>query len=482
MGKKKSASVPVPAAPAGESRDFWGAVVQSVKSANRQIAQHNREHGLDSADVRIKVTRFVRKRAEMMRKLAEGCRTFGDVRRKLARRYAAFRRKIVRLSAMPPSMDRLKRTLDAISEALLVSCRHQDLSVGFTPELAKAVAMLADRPKTPKARRLKDSDFLFSDREVVRIVKMFIGLRPALNAVCTEIHIPEPPAVPNLAPAWKSLLNEPDASDFAAYLFDMVGPGKWRYRGEMFGSLSDYLAFEADVFALRGMLDTMPIEMMLNTMGGETAIEGMLAFLPIFNNSMKNGIPEEMLVRGKDFISSLSFHDGREAPTERSSSDGDARAVHVETAKSPAAPGDGEPCKVETYGRFRVERRKGSLVVEDTAVAGKPYRIGRPDCTAARTALKLIRDYAAGNRQTARSRREWVGAFQAGRGDATRFYRDQVFKLPKWNGEKGRYMDGQFCGLWRIWTDEEMAMPERKRVESFKKEFPHGFGGGSQSA
>ena len=111
------------------------------------------------------------------------------------------------------------------------------------------------------------------------------------------------------------------------------------------------------------------------------------------------------------------------------------------TAPNPV-PQEGRP---EIFGRFRLYRTQSSITVEDTQ-NGKRYKIGRPGGNAAKAVMTLIRDYAAGNRQVHDSSREWKGAFQPGRGDATRFKEDQIFMLPKWNVEKQRYLNGQYCG------------------------------------
>lgn len=133
----------------------------------------------------------------------------------------------------------------------------------------------------------------------------------------------------------------------------------------------------------------------------------------------------------------------------------------------------GEKCRVETFGRFRLYRTPSCITVEDTQ-NGKQYKIGRPGGNAAKAVMTLIRDYAAGNRQVHDSSREWKGAFQPGRGDATRFKEEQIFMLPKWNVEKQRYLNGQYCGKWRLWTDEEMKLDPEERLANYKAEFPHG--------
>ena len=136
------------------------------------------------------------------------------------------------------------------------------------------------------------------------------------------------------------------------------------------------------------------------------------------------------------------------------------------------ADGD-KKCRSEKLERFMVYRYDDRIIVEDTQI-GKQYGIGRPGGNAAKAVMTLIRDYAAGNRQVHDSSREWKGALQPGRGDATRFKEEQIFMLPKWSAEKQRYLNGQYCGKWRLWTDEEMKLPVAKRLANYKAEFPHG--------
>lgn len=130
--------------------------------------------------------------------------------------------------------------------------------------------------------------------------------------------------------------------------------------------------------------------------------------------------------------------------------------------------------RVETKGRFRISRYDDRIVVEDTQ-NGLSYTITRPGGNAAKAIMTLIRDYAAGNRQLHDSSRAWVGAFQSGRGDATRFHKEQIFMLPKWCVEKQRYLDRQYYGKWRLWTDAEMKLAPAKRLAKHKTEFPKGY-------
>ena len=134
----------------------------------------------------------------------------------------------------------------------------------------------------------------------------------------------------------------------------------------------------------------------------------------------------------------------------------------------------GRPSRVETFGRFTVRRYEGRIVVKDTKNS-KTYVIAKPTGNAAKAVMTLIRDYAAGNRQLHDSSRAWVGAFQSGRGDATRFREEQIFMLPKWSEEKQRYLDKQYCGKWRLWTDDEMKLKLAKRLANHKAEFPKGY-------
>ena len=39
--------------------------------------------------------------------------------------------------------------------------------------------------------------------------------------------------------------------------------------------------------------------------------------------------------------------------------------------------------------------------------------------------------------------------------------------LPKWSAEKQRYLNGQYCGKWRLWTDDEMKLPVAKRLANY---------------
>ena len=150
------------------------------------------------------------------------------------------------------------------------------------------------------------------------------------------------------------------------------------------------------------------------------------------------------------------------------------KSEDVSPKKNVCDDNDGQ-CRTETFGRFKVCRQEGRMAVEDTQNK-KRYEIGRLDSNAAKAVLTLIRDYAAGNKQVHDSSRKWIGAFQPGRGGATEFYSDQVFKLPKWSIDKGRYLKGQqYCGRWRLWTDEEMALSAAKRLEGHKAEFPRGY-------
>ena len=145
-------------------------------------------------------------------------------------------------------------------------------------------------------------------------------------------------------------------------------------------------------------------------------------------------------------------------------------------APSPSSPSvrDESPMRKETIGRFVVERSDTMMRVKDTQI-GERYEIGRPNGNAAKAIMVLIRDYAAGNRQLHDSSRKWVGAFQSGRGDASHFREEQIFMLPKWSAEKQRYVNGQYCGKWRLWTDDEMKLSPAKRLAKHKAEFPNGY-------
>lgn len=150
-----------------------------------------------------------------------------------------------------------------------------------------------------------------------------------------------------------------------------------------------------------------------------------------------------------------------------------------EAPKNDAEKSDDEarPLRTEQYHRFKVKWFESGLMVTDTEnFPTKPYFITPVDGNAAKAALALIRDYDAGNEQTHKSSRRWIGAFQSGRGDATRFRDDQIFKFPKWSAEKGRFLPNQYDGRWRLWTDDEMQLTEEKRLANFKAAHPRGYG------
>ena len=131
------------------------------------------------------------------------------------------------------------------------------------------------------------------------------------------------------------------------------------------------------------------------------------------------------------------------------------------------------PIKSREYGRFTVAEYTSTVVIADCTPGKAPYRF-RKSGWAYKGALELVKRYAAGMEQLYKSNAKLRGAFQKGRGDAERFRREQVFKLPRWNEEMQRYMDNQYDGRWRLWTDDEILLPERKRVAAFKRKHPRG--------
>ena len=140
---------------------------------------------------------------------------------------------------------------------------------------------------------------------------------------------------------------------------------------------------------------------------------------------------------------------------------------------------DEAPVRVKEYRRFLVEEYSSAIVVIDNTPGKrkKSYRF-RLNSWAHKAALKLIKYYDAGKEQLCNSNGKWRGAFQKRRGgkahdDAVRFYRDQVFKLPRWDSEKQQYMNNQYDGRWRLWTDDELLLPEHKRISDFKKSHPN---------
>jgi hypothetical protein len=186
---------------------------------------------------------------------------------------------------------------------------------------------------------------------------------------------------------------------------------------------------------------------------------------------------EEISRKLDAFAESTGFYERcgfSRSSTKESLNDSDKQVKSKDISPKENVSDDDRQYRSETLGRFIVYRSESRLTVEDTQNK-KRYEIGRSDSNAAKAAMTLIRDYAAGNKQVHDSSRKWNGAFQSGRGGATKFCQDQVFMLPKWSIDKGRYLERQYCGKWRLWTDEEMALSAAKRLEGHKAEFSRGY-------
>lgn len=137
--------------------------------------------------------------------------------------------------------------------------------------------------------------------------------------------------------------------------------------------------------------------------------------------------------------------------------------------------GDGDTVtQRKSYHRFTLTKFfSGRLKVEDTQLA-RTYDIDARAAEAQKAIKILVKTYDAGTGQTLKKNKKWAGAFQNGRGDASRFYADEVFRLPKWNSEKKKYIG--YAGVWRLWTDDELKLEPEERVEKFKKDNPKGYG------
>ena len=141
---------------------------------------------------------------------------------------------------------------------------------------------------------------------------------------------------------------------------------------------------------------------------------------------------------------------------------------------------DDERPETREIGRFTVDEYAHRVVYADhDHPKFEPYEFYRKKTKRGTSACEAVRqlmnDYKAGQRQT-RNSTKWKGAFQDGenRGDAHRFMTEQVFRLPRWSEDKGRFIHGQFEGKWRLWTDEEMKLPEKERERRFIDEHPRG--------
>ena len=156
-----------------------------------------------------------------------------------------------------------------------------------------------------------------------------------------------------------------------------------------------------------------------------------------------------------------------------------ARRIYVRyRAEDPAVPQLEEeesappPDEVKTHGRFRVEIDATHYRITDT-IQNTRYKI-KKDTHAGGAVRELILTYDTGTDQTHPSNDRWTGAFQSGRGDATEFKNDEIFMLPRWDCEKGKYLSNQYTRRWRLWLDEELAMSKAERVQRFMDTHPGG--------
>lgn len=130
--------------------------------------------------------------------------------------------------------------------------------------------------------------------------------------------------------------------------------------------------------------------------------------------------------------------------------------------------------KTTVIGRFTFETTQTHYILTTMFKNKKKTYKFRSSSNAGRYARQLLMNYKTGTDQTIVSDQTWKGAFQKRRGDATKFKDDQIFMLPRWDGEKGHFLHNQMSGRWRLWTDEEMLMSRSERMKKFIADHPNG--------
>lgn len=235
------------------------------------------------------------------------------------------------------------------------------------------------------------------------------------------------------------------------------------------GIVASYKKYRASMIELSRAFHTWEVEL-IEANGEENEAEDIKRMMSILTadpdpaDVPKGGASRTPPPTGDEVAESDVGEVGRGVPTRRDKENSDS---------------DERPSKSESFHRFKVEWFTSGLKVTDMEnFPNEPYFITPANGNAAKAALMLIRDYDAGNEQTHKSSRRWIGAFQSGRGAATRFRKEQIFKLPKWSAEKGHFLPNQFDGRWRLWTDKEMLLAEEERLANFKAAHPHGYGVG----
>ena len=422
---------------------------------------------------KIQLEDFLDRKMMLIERLARQCPTLGDFHDLVIDRYAAFGGEVAAIASETPSVERYERICRVLADALLLSLRFQDTSVLFSPHLQTAFDLVCERPKTPPPGiPIVPESFLFSAAEADRVVTAAVGVYRAFALLMTEMFGESCPLELKIidTPALAAVRAQPSEERPMAVLFVSAGGGRWRFTNDILMLLQPVLMRKAHVFddwERQGQLiGRIPLKAL-------TTRAEMRDFLNVAGPAMDeaarrcnaNAIDAHLLSGGAVRLMREGTASPRPIPSTPSA---------VDVAEPEV------PIKTREVGRFTVDEYKHRVVYTDHDHAKfEPYSFNRKKTKRGISAFEavwsLVNDYKAGMEQT-RNSAKWKGAFQSGkdRGDAHRFAEEQVFRLPRWSKEKGRFILGQYEGKWRLWTDDEMKLSTEKRLRHFIEAHPNG--------
>lgn len=427
----------------------------------------------DPVAAKIQLADFLDRKMMVIERLARQCPTLGDLHDLVMGRYDAFGREIAALTSETPSVDRYERICHAVADALLLSVGFQDTTILFSSHLQTAFDLMCERPKTPSSgSAISTDDFLFDADEVRRVAAAAVVVYRAFAALMTEIYGESSPLELKIRDnaALAAVRALPSTERPMAVLFVRSGD-RWRFSNDILMLLQPLLMRKAHVFdnweQQGALIRKLPLKAF-------TARDKMRQLFDVARPALEEAARR---CNAHAIDATLSLDDGS-----RPANENRARSLVALSSpgKEPVCGADDEQPETREVGRFTIDEYAHRVVYTDhdhpKFVRYEFYRKKTNRGTSAFEAVRqLVNDYKAGQRQT-RNSAKWKGAFQDGenRGDAHRFMKEQVFRLPRWSAEKGRFIRGQFEGKWRLWTDDEMKLSEDERVRRFIDEHPQG--------
>lgn len=429
---------------------------------------------MDEAAVRL--ADFIDRRTLAFGDLRATCRTLGDLKRLIDRRYAGFGEEIAALGAQIPSVERFEKVCAALRGALEKSYAFQDPTALMSPHFIRAFDLLCRRPKTLGDGEGAVLPLLFDDGEVWRIVSAgraaFGAFRRLADATGGDADafglnfggLPKVREFGKMSPKERA----------RAILFTAAERGRWLFSERMLLMARPMVYAEARVFIewerAGAALEEVPLELLFDREFMATCLK--FSEEP-WREAVKAGNGNALVIGCDEACDRIMM------PQQRSRQETAALSESEGCPRTSTSAGDERP-ETREIGRFTVDEYAHRVVYTDhDHPKFERYEFYRKKTRRGTSAFEAVRqlmnDYKAGQRQT-RNSTNWKGAFQDGenRGDAHRFMKEQVFRLPRWSTEKGRFIRGQFEGKWRLWTDDEMKLSEDERMRRFIDEHPRG--------